>query len=92
MCKNSIINIRVSADEKENANIIASKLGYKNLSNFFRDYIKNLDVTFNDNRSLGFNSALLKYQSELLETKDPYKKYIISQKINLLNSIKNDLD
>lgn len=42
MSKDSIIKFRVSSEDKDNAQEIIEKLGYKNLSSFFRDYLNSL--------------------------------------------------
>ena len=92
MVKDSIINIRISKDVKENAQKVVKELGYKNLSIFIRDYINEL-VSYN-NKSF----SELEQLEEILKTKlsDPnlpmMKKFSIRNNLNVINQFKEILN
>lgn len=92
MSKDSIIRFRVSSEDKDNAQVLIEKLGYKNLSSFFRDYLNSLlELNHKNHSEL---ELLEEYYNSLLN--DPninsYNKFSLKSKLNLINEFKNIID
>ena len=92
MCKDSLIKFRVSSQDKEDAQVLIEKLGYKNLSSFFRDYLDSLLELNNKNFSeLEFLEEI--YKSKLNDPSlDIYKKYSLKSKLNLIKEFKEVIE
>lgn len=92
MSKDSIIRFRVSSYDKDNAQELIEKLGYKNLSTFFRDYLDSL-LELN-HKNFSELELLEQYYNQMLN--DPntnsYKKFSLKSKLNLINEFKNIID
>lgn len=93
MSKNSVINIRLSEDEKEKAVKVVELLGYKNISTMLRDYINfafnELSIAPSDFTSLDYYIARL-YDEKRNSKCEPYQLYEYNRKIRLLEQLKNE--
>ena len=89
MSKDSLIRFRVSSDDKDNAQYLIEKLGYKNLSTFFRDYLNSL-LELN-NKNISELELLERYYNSMLT--DPsinsHNKFSLKSKLNLIKEFKN---
>lgn len=92
MCKDSFIKFRVSSEDKENAQILIEKLGYKNLSSFFNDYLNSL-LELN-HKNISELELLEQYYNSMLN--DPkvnsYNKFSIKSKLNMIKQFKDTID
>ena len=88
MSKTSNIIIRVSEEEKERAVEVSEFLGYKNLSQFFRNYVNEIYELINPVEK-GFNfDTIIKDLQEQYEKEKGYNRFSLQTKINTLKQIK----
>lgn len=92
MCKDSFIKFRVSSKDKEDAQILIEKLGYKNLSSFFTDYLNSL-LELN-HKSYSELDLLEEYYNSMLNApnSNTYNKFTIKSKLNMIRQFKDTID
>lgn len=92
MSKDSIIRFRVSSEDKDNAQELIEKLGYKNLSSFFRDYLNSLLELKHKNFSE--LELLEQYYNSMLNDSNvnTYNKFSIKSKLNMIRQFKDTVD
>lgn len=91
MCKDVLINFRISSEDRENAKELVQKLGYKNLSAFLREYLQELSNLNNKNIS---ELELLEeiYNNKLFVAADPGERFFIKRNLNLIKQFKEVIE
>lgn len=91
MCKDVLINFRISSEDRENAKELVKKLGYKNLSSFLREYLEELSSLSNhSSKELDLLEEF--YKTKLLNNKDLKERFIINNRLNLIKEFKHLLE
>ena len=92
--KNELIKVRVSEEEKEKVNLLVKILGYKNVSEFIRNYINEMYEIYEETTMDGF--TLLEFLHEYRKqyefgiasrTMNDYELRKLAKKIELLREI-----
>lgn len=91
MTKNDLIKFRVSSKEKEDAQFLIEKLGYKNLSSFFRDYLNEL-LEFNNKDISELEFLETFYQEQLSSSRNPGESFFIKRKLSLIKEFKEVIE
>lgn len=85
------VQFRMTSEEKEKLEKLASLTGAKNNSDFIRKYINDLyDFIYPAEKGLcDFDTVIKKLQEDKEKSKDPYSSYVIQNKITILEELKN---
>lgn len=84
------VQFRITTEEKEKLDKLASLTGAKNNSDFIRKYINDLyDFIYPVTKGIyDFDDIIKKLQDDKEKSKEPWSSYVIQNKITILEELK----